>query len=403
MTTVVPHRQRGVCPTLSEPMPTGDGLLARINLTNGAISLSSLTEIAKAAQRFGNGMLEVTSRGNLQIRGLRAETVSSMNAAVEAIDVSIRTGLPIDIAPLAGLCPEERADPRQLADAIKSGSADFAGELGPKVSVVVDGGGASMLGGVKADIRLTALDADTWQVALAGNAETATPLAIHHTTEATACVIELLRKIASAGKQARGRDLLPDEFAPIADTVSHEATHRTVKPGDILPLADKRTAAVIALPFGSANSETLIALCTTLQSLGITELRLAPDRMILLLCPDHRSARDAIDQVATLPVISRPDDPRLRIVACAGAPACASAHLDTHSLAAIIAAKYPKGQNLPGNLHISGCEKQCSKPTGRFISVIGAAGSRKIVANGIVLPQEFSEMLMSKPPLQRAS
>ncbi|MBS9720592.1 precorrin-3B synthase [Tianweitania sp. BSSL-BM11] len=402
-TTIIPHRQRGECPSLSKPMPTGDGLLARINPINGAIAPADLSGVAQAARRCGNGLLEITLRGSLQIRGLRDETVSDMNAAVEALGLLIRTGLPLDIAPLAGLCEQEHADPHPLAAAIQNQTAPFAPELGPKVSVVVDGGGPSMLAGVKADIRLTALDAKTWQVALAGDAQTARFVGVYDAEHAIQSAVALLHTIAGGGRKTRGRDLLPTYDTVQAPAQPQEGDTAQLHPGDILPLTDGRVAAVIALPFGTVTAEALIGLCGEWQALGIGELRLSPNRLLILLCADASIAEKAINLSTSFDVITRPDDPRLRIVACAGAPACASGYLNTHALGAELAAKCANEEDLPFLLHLSGCEKECARPSGTFISVIGVPGSRKIVANGIVLPPDFSDRLMTQKPMQRAS
>jgi precorrin-3B synthase len=402
MTPIIPPRQRGACPTLSEPMPTGDGLLARINPINGALSPAHLAGIAEAAKRFGNGLLEITLRGSLQIRGLRDDTVADMNAAVGALGLTIRSGLPLDIAPLAGLCAAERADPRPIADALGNQTAAFAAELGPKVSVVIDGGGPSMLHGVKADIRLTALDADTWQVAIAGDAGSAQLVGVYNTEDAVQSAVALLHTIAEGGRKMRGRDLLlAYNSAEPAEPRETEALR--LRPGDVLELTDRRFAGVVALPFGTVTAATVIGLCAELQTLGIGELRLSPGRMLIMLCPDCSTAEAALDRSARFDVITSPNDPRLRIVACAGAPACASAHLDTRALAADLATKWANGQNLPFLLHLSGCEKQCSKPAGMFISVIGMPGSRKIVANGTALPANLVETLSNIPSMQQAS
>jgi precorrin-3B synthase len=403
MTTIIPPRQRGACPSLSKPMPTGDGLLARINPINGAISPADLAGVAEAAKRFGNGLLEVTLRGSLQIRGLRDETVADMNAAVEALGLTIRTGLPHDVAPLAGLCAEERADPRPLAQAIKNQAAPFATKLGSKVSVVVDGGGPSMLHGVKADVRLSALDADIWQVAIAGDAETARFVGVYDAERAVQSAAALLQTIAEGGRQTRGRDLLPAYHTVQPPVRSTEPQPARMRPGDILPLIDGRFAAVIALPFGAATAETLIASCTEMLTLGIAELRLSPERMLISLCADEATAKAALARVSAFDIITQPDDPRLRIVACAGAPACASGHFDTHALASDLAVNPPNWLDGRFLLHLSGCEKQCAQPGGASVVVIGVPGSRKIVANGIVLPPDFSDRLTTQTPMQRAS
>ena len=62
---------RGWCPTVHNPMPTGDGLLARVKPFGGRLQALSLHTLAAAAAAYGNGTLELTGRGNIQVRGLR--------------------------------------------------------------------------------------------------------------------------------------------------------------------------------------------------------------------------------------------------------------------------------------------------------------------------------------------
>ncbi len=76
------------------------------------------------------------------------------------LGIAVRTGVPVQTGVLAGLDPEEIADPTALADMIRAGIAEagLEGRLGPKVSVVVDGGGRTALDEVAADVRLTAVE-----------------------------------------------------------------------------------------------------------------------------------------------------------------------------------------------------------------------------------------------------
>ena len=133
-----------------------------------------------AAREHGNGVLEVTARGNLQIRGLTAGSAVSLARDVDALGIAVRTGVPVETPPLAGLDPREIADPSALAQAIRKGieAAGLEGRLGPKVSVVVDGSGRSGMNAVAADVRLTAERGGgvVWRIAVAGDARTATPL-----------------------------------------------------------------------------------------------------------------------------------------------------------------------------------------------------------------------------------
>ncbi|TIT84079.1 MAG: precorrin-3B synthase, partial [Mesorhizobium sp.] len=99
--------RRGACPALSAPMQTGDGLLVRLNPVAGGLAPKSLTGLCESALRHGNGIMEVTARGSLQIRGLTAESARLLAAEVDALGIAVRTGVPVETGPLAGIDPQE--------------------------------------------------------------------------------------------------------------------------------------------------------------------------------------------------------------------------------------------------------------------------------------------------------
>jgi precorrin-3B synthase len=74
---------RGWCPTVHAPMQSGDGLLVRVKPFGGRISSTALGALADAAAAYGNGVIELTRRGNLQIRGVR-DPVAFARAMVAA-------------------------------------------------------------------------------------------------------------------------------------------------------------------------------------------------------------------------------------------------------------------------------------------------------------------------------
>ncbi|MET0407687.1 MAG: precorrin-3B synthase, partial [Hyphomicrobium sp.] len=72
--TSAAHLIKGWCPGALRPMRSGDGLLVRIRPRAGAFSLSALSTIAEVAAGFGSGEIDLTNRGNLQIRGISETT-----------------------------------------------------------------------------------------------------------------------------------------------------------------------------------------------------------------------------------------------------------------------------------------------------------------------------------------
>ena len=79
-------------------------------------------------------------------------------------------------------------------------------------------------------------------------------------------------------------------------------------------------------------------------------------------------------------LIADASDPRLRIYACVGAPACRSASVDARGGASRIAASLSAigGETL----HISGCAKSCAHRGPASVTLVGRDGRYDLVRNG---------------------
>ena len=99
---------------LSTPMPTGDGWLVRL-LPIGTIALDAFAALCDAAQAHGNGVIEVTGRGSIQVRGLTPNSAPRFAAAIGALEIAAADGIPVLSNALAGLDPEEMLDASALA------------------------------------------------------------------------------------------------------------------------------------------------------------------------------------------------------------------------------------------------------------------------------------------------
>jgi precorrin-3B synthase len=123
--------------------------------------------------------------------------------------------------------------------------------------------------------------------------------------------------------------------------------------------------ALVGLAFGQLQS-------TTLKYLGslAAGLRLTPWRMILL---------ESIREMPQLDgLVTRADDPRLRIAACTGAPACPEAKAETRALATRLAPHLPRDVHL----HVSGCAKGCAHPKCCGLTLVGTSNGFDLVRHG---------------------
>ena len=82
---------------------------------------------------------------------------------------------------------------------------------------------------------------------------------------------------------------------------------------------------------------------------------------------------------AALGFVTSPTDPRTRIAACPGTPACASGHIATRDIAETIAAE--NADILDFTLHISGCAKGCAHPGPAALTMVGGENGAGLVVN----------------------
>jgi precorrin-3B synthase len=402
---------RGACPVLSAPMQTGDGLLVRLSPADGYFTPAALAGLAEAAFRHGNSILEVTGRGSLQIRGLEAGTVAQLAADIDALGIAVREGVPVETGPLAGLDPHQIADPRPLVHAIGQvvAATDLPRRLGPKVSVVVDGGGRLNMAGVQADVRLAALrnvQDVAWQLSIAGNAATAAPIALLDEKHAGDAVAATLSAIADMGVRARARNLAPAilrrqlTWAASDITGSDHETEEEIGgdprivvlhpyrglqsalPIGIFELVDGRAALGVGLPFGQIEASRLTGFCREAEAAGVGEFRLAPGRALLAIASDASVCAGLQDIAPRYGFIGDPGDTRLCIAACPGSPACASGQIAARVVAEQFAAL---GTGLFDNslsLHVSGCIKGCAHPAAADLTFVGQSDGIGLVVGG---------------------
>jgi precorrin-3B synthase len=382
-----PHR-RNACPGLSAPMPTGDGLLMRFTPA-GDIALEALIALCAAARAHGNGTVEITARGSLQIRGLTPHSAPLLASEIVALDIAAADGVPVITNPLAD-DPATLIDAGALASIVRRAIADARLALGPKISVVIDGGGRLHLDALTADVRLRAIaaaPAPRLHVALGGDAASAIPLGSIALDAAADVVVRLLGVIARQGRTRRAGDVLRDEgiaaFRAVVDGRIATAPDLPPRaPAEAIgqhPLRDGTVAVGLALAFGHAHADALVELARLGATHGTHSVRPAPDRALLLIGVAKEQAASLADVAEATGFIARADDPRLRIVACPGMPACASGLIATRALAREIAAHLPSPSE---TIHISGCAKGCAHPAPAALTVVGTERGCGIIRHG---------------------
>ena len=154
---------KGWCPTLLSPMESGDGWLARVKPSAGVLSAAAARLIADAARRHGNGHIDLTSRANLQVRGLSprsaedfAETI--IGAGLASANPSLESVRNVMASPLGPDDASAAFDSHAVARVIEAMLAEepVLWALPSKFGILVDGGGALPLHDITADIMVRA-------------------------------------------------------------------------------------------------------------------------------------------------------------------------------------------------------------------------------------------------------
>jgi len=387
--------RRGTCPGLSAPMPTGDGLLARL-LPTGTISLEAFLALCAAAREHGNGIVEITARGSIQVRGLSAASAVRFAEVIARLNIAASDTIQVLNNPLAGLDAEEILDASEIATALRRALAKtpLPRHLAPKVSVIVDGGGAPGLGHIVADVRLRAgrsNDQVVFHVGVAGDQTTAMILGAVALDDAIEVTLHLLDVIARSGHAARARDLVAadagDAFrAAITDFLTPDALPPSVQkssdPIGTYPLSDGTLACGFGLAFGHAAAASLEELTRAAAAQGASGLRTAPGRTLLLVGLTQLAAASMGTIAESLGFVVRAADPRRFVFACAGAPICSSAYIAARAMAPrltdIAAAHLGPGFDI----HISGCAKGCAHSKQTALTIVGTANGCALIAGG---------------------
>lgn len=349
---------KGWCPGAHRPMRSEDGLVVRVRPRLMRLDRDQILGLCDLAQTFGAGGIDLTNRANLQIRGVTDaghEQVLKRLALLDLLDVDPQVETRRNVISHPFWQPGDAT--ARLTSALFDTLPDLP-ELPAKVGFAVDLGPAPVLQTASADFRFE--HSASGLILRADGATHGRPVTLETAMDALHEMVAWFNARRTADLRRMSTVLkvhdLPRDWSTIAPL---SAAPRPV-PGQ------QTGGIVLGAEFGRINATDLARLVRTSQATGI---RLTPWRLLLL------ETENTVDVTGT-GFIDSPDDPRLRIHACAGAPLCPQASVATEDLARRLA-----GQ-IPGVLHVSGCAKACALPRASDVALVGRDGAFDLVLNG---------------------
>jgi sulfite reductase beta subunit-like hemoprotein len=376
------------CPGGLALHPAQDGHLARVRLPGGRLRTAQLHALADAA-RMGSGLLELTSRANVQLRGLPADCVDELAELLGAANLlpsplhdRVRNIL---ASPVAGRHPRALATTDALVDDLDAAlcqDVDLAQLSGRFLFAIDDGSDVALE--PTADVALVARGGDSFRLALAGRmTDLEVPAAAVAATAAAAAHAFLERRSVSGESGWRIADLTdgPAELARLLDItitrgVEPPADGRVV-PGE-LAQRDARRAVTALVPLGRLDTggvETLAALAFTHGG----ELRVGSGRTVTFVDLTPAEAEAVRSGLAAAGFVAREGSGWAGLSACAGLGRCAGARLD---VAAAAKARAAVRGSAAGAEHWAACERRCGVRPGKGVSVTALSGGVLIARDG---------------------
>lgn len=354
---------QGWCPGALRPMLSGDGYVVRIRARGGVLDAAQARGIAALARAHGNGLVDLSSRANVQLRGVTQHSHAPLIAGLAAlglIDANERIEARRNVQ-LSPFWREDDGHQRIYSQLCARLAAADAPDLPGKFGFAIDIGARPVLQQIAADIRIEP-SSDGRILCCADGAQTGMPV---DEADAADAAIELARWFIASGGVHAGRGRMAAHLAngavlPAAFTT---APRQSVQAPAPLP-GPCSAGFAVGFAFGQMHADTLEALAAH------APLRITPWRMLIL------AGHSAAPVLAGL--ITDPADPLLRVVACTGRPGCLQALQPTRPLAAALAPHVPEGQWL----HVTGCAKGCANPSTAPLTLVAGEAGFDLVRNG---------------------
>lgn len=338
---------QGWCPSTYRIYDAPDGGLARVKVPGGILSTTQVAAVAAAARQFGNGTIDITSRANLQLRGIDSADAADLRTKLGAVALSAPTAEMEDrrnvvASPTAGLVAsrDDNADdevldvrPSVIAAVRGLDGLDRVSGLTHKFGVLIDGGGDPTLRAIALDLslgagRIAERDEVVFSVALGEALDVADgDVVLAATPDAVESVVAAAARLCAAPPHGIAPGRMVDVVRALGlgkalAELSRTAPIATVDPPRVVP----RTRPLASAPLGvhgdggagrawvgvrgreaTLTAGHFAALADMAKALGATDVRLTPWRSVIVA---ELSAPAAIEMVASLARSGWTDAPR---------------------------------------------------------------------------------------------
>ena len=398
--------------------PAENSFMCRLRIPNGILNAWQMRGLADAADAFGGGYADVTTRANLQIREIPAPAAVDLLLAVQDLGLTARGSGADNIrnitgSPTAGIDPQELYDTRPLCRAMHHYILNHREMYGlpRKFNIAFDGGGRVpvledtndigfvatevtggegfepgiyfrlQLGGITGHLDfafetgilltpeecVTVAGAVVRAFAIHGDRTNRQKARLKYVIDRMgrdAFVAEVEKEHGARLRRAAGAQVTP---RALADKHGHIGVHAQKQPGlNYLGLV---------LPVGRITSEQMRGIAEIAQRFGSGTIRFTVWQNLLISDVPDRDVGICVAAIAALGLGVEASAIRRGLVACTGNAGCkfAAANTKGHALKLADYLEVRLALDTPINIHLTGCHHSCAQ---HYVGDIGLIATR---------------------------
>ena len=395
------------------PVTPGKFML-RMRLPNGILTTTQMRVLAEVVQRYGeDGNADITTRQNLQLRGIRLEDIPDIFNRFKAVGLtSVQSGMDnvrnITGSPVAGIDAAELIDTRELVQQVQDmitnhgeGNPEFS-NLPRKFNIAIAGGRDNCVHAEINDLAFVPAYKDGilgFNIVVGGffsakRCDAAIPLKAWVTpdgvVEVSRAVLEVYRDRGLRVNRQKARlmwlidELGLDQFRSEVENklgwkleAEAEKDEFDWEKRDHIGIYSQKQAGLnyigLHIPVGRLYAQDMFDLARIAEVYGSGEIRLTVEQNVIIPnVPDSR-----LEALLAEPLLERfsinPNSLTRALISCTGAQFCNFALIETKNQAVATIQELEAELTLPCTvrIHWTGCPNSCGQPQVADIGLMG--------------------------------
>ena len=401
------------------PVTPGEFMI-RMRVPNGVVTSDQMRVLAAGIERYGeNGTADITTRQNIQLRGVRLEDIPELFARFKEVGLtSIQSGMDnvrnLTGSPVSGIDPDELIDTRQMNQKVQdmitnSGEGNYTfTNLPRKFNIAIEGARDNSIHAELNDLAYVPAFKDGvlgFNVLVGGylsaqRCAESIPMGVWIPAEDDE-VVELSRAILTVYTQNGATEGLrasrpKARMMWLIDTWGVEKFRAEIEKELGKSLADAAETDEITqdkkdhlgvhpqkqegysyvglhVPMGRLNAESMFELARLAEVYGNGEIRLTVEQNAIV----PYIANENVDTFLSEPLLEKfqiaPSTLTRSVISCTGAKYCNFALIETKQRALKLAQELDEELDIPQRvrLHWTGCPNSCGQPQAGDIGLMG--------------------------------